>query len=260
MAYDNSNIFAKILRGELPAHRVCEDADTLAFLDIMPQLRGPHPGHPQDARAQPPGCEPPSSSPPCLRTTPEGGARGAEGLRRPAALTLQQFSEPSGGQGCVPPAFSRAAPLGDGKALLAPRTGKMEKPEALATSAEKIRQGSGQGVGGSAAMATLLVIGASRGIGLETVKEAPWPQGHRVRAFARGAAAIPLAGQGLAKIASDALDASAVAGAVAGCDAVVQALGDEPAARRPCCLAPRYSPRRRASSSTPCAHPRYAGS
>lgn len=40
MAYDNDNIFAKILRGEAPAHTVYEDAHTLAFLDVMPQAEG----------------------------------------------------------------------------------------------------------------------------------------------------------------------------------------------------------------------------
>ena len=40
MAYDDSNVFAKILRGELPAHKVYEDADTLAFMDIMPRCDG----------------------------------------------------------------------------------------------------------------------------------------------------------------------------------------------------------------------------
>lgn len=38
--YDDSNIFAKILRGELPCHRVYEDDQTLAFMDIMPVVVG----------------------------------------------------------------------------------------------------------------------------------------------------------------------------------------------------------------------------
>ena len=38
--YDPDNIFAKILRGEIPCHRVYEDADTLAFMDVMPQGEG----------------------------------------------------------------------------------------------------------------------------------------------------------------------------------------------------------------------------
>src|SRR5262245_29234419 len=40
--YDNQNIFAKILRGEIPCHKVFENRHTLAFLDIMPRS----PGHP----------------------------------------------------------------------------------------------------------------------------------------------------------------------------------------------------------------------
>jgi len=40
MAYDDDNIFAKILRGELPCHKVHEDDHSLAFLDIMPRADG----------------------------------------------------------------------------------------------------------------------------------------------------------------------------------------------------------------------------
>ncbi|MGH6866408.1 MAG: HIT family protein [Methyloceanibacter sp.] len=40
MAYDENNVFAKVLRGELPCHRLYEDEDTLAFLDIMPRTEG----------------------------------------------------------------------------------------------------------------------------------------------------------------------------------------------------------------------------
>jgi len=40
MSYDPNNIFAKILRGEIPCHKVYEDADTLAFMDVMPQVDG----------------------------------------------------------------------------------------------------------------------------------------------------------------------------------------------------------------------------
>ena len=38
--YDQNNIFAKIIRGELPCHKVYEDDRTLAFLDIMPRAPG----------------------------------------------------------------------------------------------------------------------------------------------------------------------------------------------------------------------------
>ncbi len=38
--YDSSNIFAKILRGELPSARVFEDSHVYAFMDVFPQARG----------------------------------------------------------------------------------------------------------------------------------------------------------------------------------------------------------------------------
>jgi histidine triad (HIT) family protein len=40
MAYDPANIFAKILRGEVPCVKVYEDAKTLAFMDVMPEAQG----------------------------------------------------------------------------------------------------------------------------------------------------------------------------------------------------------------------------
>jgi histidine triad (HIT) family protein len=40
MAYDENNIFAKVLRGEIPCHKIYEDGNTLAFLDIMPRTEG----------------------------------------------------------------------------------------------------------------------------------------------------------------------------------------------------------------------------
>ncbi|RLZ09540.1 HIT family protein [Acinetobacter sp. 2JN-4] len=40
MAYDDQNIFARILRGELPAIKIYEDEQVLAFMDIMPQADG----------------------------------------------------------------------------------------------------------------------------------------------------------------------------------------------------------------------------
>lgn len=40
MRYDPQNIFAKILRGEIPCHKVYEDESTLAFMDIMPRSKG----------------------------------------------------------------------------------------------------------------------------------------------------------------------------------------------------------------------------
>ena len=39
-AYDPQNIFAKMLKGEIPCHKIYEDGDTMAFLDIMPRTEG----------------------------------------------------------------------------------------------------------------------------------------------------------------------------------------------------------------------------
>ena len=40
MGYDSSNIFAKILRGEIPCHKIYEDEHALAFMDVMPMADG----------------------------------------------------------------------------------------------------------------------------------------------------------------------------------------------------------------------------
>ena len=40
MAYDRNNVFARIVRGEIPSHKVFEDEHTLAFMDVMPQADG----------------------------------------------------------------------------------------------------------------------------------------------------------------------------------------------------------------------------
>lgn len=51
-AYDDNNLFAKILRGEIPAVKVYEDADVLAFMDLFPQARGHVLVVPKDVRAR----------------------------------------------------------------------------------------------------------------------------------------------------------------------------------------------------------------
>ncbi len=73
-------------------------------------------------------------------------------------------------------------------------------------------------------MALVLIIGASKGIGLETVRCA-LAAGHRVRALARGAGAIAIDHMQLEKVAADALDRAAVAAALRDADAVIETLG-----------------------------------
>ena len=70
----------------------------------------------------------------------------------------------------------------------------------------------------------ILIVGASRGIGLETVKTA-LASGYRVRAFARGASRINLEHEALEKFPGDALDMQDIERALLGVDAVIQVLG-----------------------------------
>lgn len=73
-------------------------------------------------------------------------------------------------------------------------------------------------------MARFLIIGASSGIGLETVK-AMLAAGHAVRAFARSARRIEIDDPYLEKVDGDARDAEAISRALSGSDCVVQSLG-----------------------------------
>jgi uncharacterized protein YbjT (DUF2867 family) len=73
-------------------------------------------------------------------------------------------------------------------------------------------------------VATVLIIGASRGIGLETVKAA-LEAGHSVRALARSARRIRVDHPKLEKMAGDAREMATVKRALAGVDAIIQSLG-----------------------------------
>ena len=70
----------------------------------------------------------------------------------------------------------------------------------------------------------VLIIGASQGIGLATTRQA-LAAGHKVRAFARSADAIPLEDPKLEKMRGDALNSQDVATALNGVDVVIQTLG-----------------------------------
>ena len=80
-------------------------------------------------------------------------------------------------------------------------------------------------------MATVLIMGATRGIGLKAVERA-LEAGHSVRALARSARRLPLEHPKLTKVPADALDEVSVERAVEGVDAVIQTLGVTPSAER----------------------------
>lgn len=96
MAYDPQNIFAKILRGELPCHKVYEDDGALAFLDIMPRA----PGHtlvlPKKPARNLLDVDPDDLA--HVMKVAQKIARAAKDVFSADGITLQQFSEPAGGQ------------------------------------------------------------------------------------------------------------------------------------------------------------------
>ena len=95
-SYDPNNVFAKILRGELPAHKVYEDDRSFAFLDIMPRA----PGHTlviPKAPARTILDIAPDDLAHLIKTT-QTIARAAMTVFNADGLTIQQFNEPAGGQ------------------------------------------------------------------------------------------------------------------------------------------------------------------
>jgi histidine triad (HIT) family protein len=132
--YDPNNIFAKILRGEVPAHKVYEDEKTLAFLDIMPRA----PGH---ALVLP---KAPARN--ILDVAPDDLAhvmKMAQKIARAGikafnadGVTIQQFNEAAGGQ-AVFHLHVHVIPRKDGVALKPPAS-SMEKSDVLAEQAKKL--------------------------------------------------------------------------------------------------------------------------
>src|SRR5436305_12682360 len=120
-AYDPSNVFAKILRGELPCHKVYEDDKTLAFLDIMPRA----PGHALVL--------PKASARNILDVDPEDLAHVMKMAQKIAkvnvdtfgadGVTVQQFNETAGGQVVFHP-HVHVIPRKDGIALKPPASVK----------------------------------------------------------------------------------------------------------------------------------------
>lgn len=96
MAYDANNIFARIVRGEIPCHRVYEDADTLAFMDIMPQAEGHTLVIPKNA-GEDVHSTPPESLAAAIRTT-QKVARAVQAVFAPPGIMIAQLNGPAAGQ------------------------------------------------------------------------------------------------------------------------------------------------------------------
>jgi histidine triad (HIT) family protein len=136
MAYDQNNVFAKMLRGEIPCHKIYEDDDTLAFLDIMPRTEG-HALVITKEKARD-----------LFDISPEALAKLIAVVRTLApkikeavgadGVLIQQFNGAAAGQ-TVFHLHVHIIPRKAGEALK-PHAGKMEDQAKLATTAEKIRK------------------------------------------------------------------------------------------------------------------------
>lgn len=135
MAYDTNNIFARILRGELPSHRVYEDEQTVAFMDVMPQATGHTLVLPKAPSRNLLDADPAGFA--SLFATVQKVAKAAKEAFGADGVLVSQFNEAAAGQ-TVYHLHVHIIPRFEGEPLR-PHTGQMEKPEILAANAEKIR-------------------------------------------------------------------------------------------------------------------------
>ncbi len=133
--YDPDNIFAKMLKGEIPCHKIYEDEDTLAFLDIMPRTEG----HALVITKEP--------AADLFAVSPEGLAKLMAVVQKLAprikqavgadGVLIQQFNGAAAGQ-TVFHLHVHIVPIKDGVPVK-PHAGAMADPADLAATAEKIR-------------------------------------------------------------------------------------------------------------------------
>jgi histidine triad (HIT) family protein len=135
MAYDDTNIFARILRGEIPSQKVYEDDAVVAFMDVMPQGQGHTLVVPKAPSRNLLDADPATFSQ--LFTVVQKIAVAVKKAFAADGVTVQQFNEAAAGQS-VYHLHVHVLPRFEGIALK-PHTGAMEKPEVLAANAEKIR-------------------------------------------------------------------------------------------------------------------------
>jgi histidine triad (HIT) family protein len=134
-AYDPSNIFAKILRGEMPAHKVYEDEHTLAFMDVMPQGEGHTLVVPKAPSRGLLDADPEALS--ALIRSVQVVGRAVKAAFHADGLTVFQFNEPAGGQ-TVFHLHVHIIPRIEGVPLKR-HEGGMADPEILAGQAARIR-------------------------------------------------------------------------------------------------------------------------
>ena len=137
--YDNSNIFAKILRGEIPSTRVYEDEAVFAFMDVMPQGAGHVLVLPKAPSRNLFDADAATLGP--LMTAVQKIAGAVKAAFNADGVTVIQFNEPAAGQS-VFHLHVHVIPRFDGVPLK-PHSGKMEDAAVLAANAEKIKKALG---------------------------------------------------------------------------------------------------------------------
>ena len=135
MPYDPNNVFAKILRGEIPSVKVYEDDKTLAFMDVMPQADGhtlviPKEGAENIFELSPEGAR-------ALVTTTQKVAKAVKkGLDAPGIM-ISQLNGKAAGQS-VPHVHFHILPRSKGVDFKF-HAREMERPDTLKAFAEKIK-------------------------------------------------------------------------------------------------------------------------
>lgn len=133
-AYDPDNIFAKLLRGEIPSTRVYEDDETLAFMDIMPRADGHLLVIPKTPCRNMLDASPEQIS--AVMATVQRLSHAVMKAYDADGVTIQQFNEAAGGQEVFHLHF-HVLPRKEGDKLRPP--GKMGDMDEIARLAEQIR-------------------------------------------------------------------------------------------------------------------------
>jgi histidine triad (HIT) family protein len=134
LSYDSNNIFAKILKGEIPSYRVYEDEHTVAFMDVMPQSAGHTLVVPKQPSRNLFDADPETLK--HLITVVQKVANAAKVAFDADGVYIAQFNEPAAGQTVFHLHF-HIIPRNEGVALK-PHGGKMEDGAVLAANAQKI--------------------------------------------------------------------------------------------------------------------------
>lgn len=134
-AYDDQNVFAKILRGEMPSQKIYEDEKTYAFMDIMPRADGHSLVIPKAPARNLLDVDPADMA--AVMETVQKVGRASLDAFQADGLTVQQFSEEAGGQ-IVFHLHVHILPRWN-DVRLRPHTGEMADMSILAAHAEKLK-------------------------------------------------------------------------------------------------------------------------